>query len=92
MRVSIGYCEEENGRRFHVRDNGPGVAEKHHDRIFKMFQTLSPRDGHESTGIGLALVKKIIERCGGRVWVESVLKEGSTFCFTLPRGPFSVLE
>ncbi len=74
---------------FSVSDNGPGIEEKHFERIFKIFQTLTPRDGGAdgtgSTGIGLSLVKKIVERQGGRVWLESTPGEGSTFYFTWPK-------
>jgi signal transduction histidine kinase len=52
-----------------------------------MFQTLVPKDKTDSTGVGLALVKRIVERAGGRVWVESCLGQGSTFHFTWPKGP-----
>ena len=59
--------------------------EKYFEKIFQMFQTLAPRDERESTGIGLAIVKKIVELCGGSVWVESKVGEGTTFFFTLPK-------
>ncbi len=70
---------------FSVADNGPGIEEKYYDKVFQMFQTLVPRDEFESTGIGLTLVKKIVETRGGDVWVESILREGSTFYFTWPK-------
>jgi PAS domain S-box-containing protein len=70
--------------RFTVTDNGPGIEARYFDKIFQLFQTLSPRDKVESTGVGLALVKKIVELEGGRVWVESTVGAGSAFHFTLP--------
>ncbi|MDC8773110.1 ATP-binding protein [Roseateles albus] len=69
---------------FTVADNGPGIEARFFDKIFQLFQTLSPRDKVESTGVGLALVKKIVELEGGRVWVESTPGEGAAFHFTLP--------
>ncbi|HBZ72533.1 MAG TPA: hypothetical protein DEP35_23470 [Deltaproteobacteria bacterium] len=66
-----------------VSDDGIGIAPRHHERIFKMFQSL--RSDRKGTGIGLAVVKKIAERRGGRVWVESKLGEGTTFRFTVPK-------
>jgi PAS domain S-box-containing protein len=87
-RVDIG-CED-NGThwKFHVRDTGPGIEEKYFEKIFQIFQTLASRDERESTGIGLAIVKKNVELCGGRVWVESKLGEGSVFYFLIPKtGP-----
>jgi two-component system sensor kinase FixL len=84
-RIRIGCVEEDGFWRFSVSDNGPGIEEKHFDKIFRMFQTLSARDDYESTGVGLAIVKKIIEMYGGRIWVESQPGEGSTFLFTWPK-------
>jgi len=69
---------------FNVTDNGPGIKEKDHKRIFKIFQTLSCRDEAESSGVGLSIVQRIVESCGGRIWVESELGQGSSFFFTWP--------
>ena len=77
-----GYDESENPV-FFVSDNGLGIDPKFHNRIFGMFDKLDPAS--EGTGIGLALVKRIIEVHGGRIWVESEAGQGSTFYFTLPR-------
>lgn len=83
--IKVG-CVEENGFwKFNITDNGPGIEEKYFEKIFKIFQTLSPRDEFESTGIGLTVVKKIVELYKGKIWVQSRLGEGSTFFFTLPK-------
>jgi PAS domain S-box-containing protein len=84
-KIVIGCVDDGSYWRFNITDNGPGIDEKYFTRIFKIFQTLVPRDEHESTGIGLALVKKIVELHGGKIWVESVVGEGSKFFFTLPK-------
>jgi len=90
-RIRIG-CVQENGFwKFSVSDNGPGIEEAHYEKIFQIFQTLLPRDEVESTGVGLSVVKKIVELYGGRIWVESKPGEGSTFFFTLPK-PESEVE
>ena len=69
---------------FSVTDNGPGIEPRYHEKIFQVFQTTSPHQ-RENSGIGLALVKKIVTLYGGRIWVESALGQGSTFFFTLKR-------
>ncbi len=85
--INVG-CEDAGLHwKFHVRDNGPGIEEKYFEKIFQIFQTLAARDDRESTGIGLAIVKKTIELSGGRVWVESKVGEGSTFYFTMLKVP-----
>ncbi|MBN2594428.1 MAG: CBS domain-containing protein [Sedimentisphaerales bacterium] len=83
--IKIGCLEQDAFWKFNVTDNGPGIEKKHFERIFKLFQTLSPGDGVESTGIGLSIVKKIVELNGGSVSVESEVGKGSTFIFTLPK-------
>lgn len=69
---------------FAVRDNGPGIAPEYHERVFGIFQMLEARDKVEGTGIGLSIVKKLVESRGGRVWVESEEGAGSTFRFLWP--------
>lgn len=71
---------------FSVTDNGPGIEEKYFGKVFQLFQTLAPRDKIEGTGVGLALVKKIIEIEGGQIWLESVPGASTCVHFTLPRG------
>lgn len=84
-RVTVRCGAGDDGYQFSVTDNGPGIEQEHFERIFKVFQTLTPRDESGGTGIGLSLVKKSVESCGGKVWVESTLGRGSTFWFTLPK-------
>ncbi len=80
--ITISAKEQDHYYEFAVADNGKGIAPEHHERIFTIFQTLEARDTKESTGIGLAIVKKAVENQGGKIWVESQLGEGATFRFT----------
>jgi PAS domain S-box-containing protein len=83
--VEVAWRDLENAYEFSVRDNGPGIAQEYQERIWGIFQTLAPRDKVEGTGIGLSVVKKIVESRSGRVWVESESGQGATFCFTWPK-------
>ncbi|MCV2368910.1 sensor histidine kinase [Roseateles oligotrophus] len=88
-RVTVGCVADQDHPamwQFTVADNGPGIEPRFFDKIFQLFQTLAPRDKVESTGVGLALVKKIVELEGGRIWLESTPGVGSAFHFTLPAG------
>ncbi len=85
--IFVGWDDAASHWRFHVRDTGPGIEEKYYEKIFQIFQTLAARDERESTGIGLAIVKKNVELSAGKVWVESKVGEGSTFYFTIPKDP-----
>ena len=84
-RIEVDFAEYENGHDITVCDNGCGIALEHHERIFEVFQSIGRKDGRRGSGIGLAIVKKIAETHGGRVWVDSARGEGSTFHVRLPR-------
>lgn len=81
--ITIHCVDQGKEWAFSVSDNGPGIEEKYFEKIFQIFQTLRARDEFESTGIGLTIVKKIIETNGGTIRVQSATGEGTTFTFTI---------
>ncbi|RIJ37011.1 sensor histidine kinase [Pontibacter oryzae] len=85
--IAVRHHETENFHVFSVSDDGPGIDPAYHERIFVIFQTLQERDAMESTGVGLTIVKKIVEWQGGSIWVASEPGKGSTFTFTWPKEP-----
>jgi light-regulated signal transduction histidine kinase (bacteriophytochrome) len=85
--VSVNARLENDHWVFSVRDNGIGIELRYADRIFQMFQRLHERGRYEGSGIGLAIAKRIVERHGGSIWLESQPGAGTTFHFTLPAVP-----
>lgn len=84
-KVVVGCRERPECFEFYVADDGPGIPAEHHERVFQPFQTLRPRDDVEGSGLGLALVRKILESHGGRIWVDPAEGRGTTFRFTWPK-------
>ncbi|MDH5691561.1 MAG: ATP-binding protein [Gammaproteobacteria bacterium] len=84
-KIEVGCKELEDQYEFFVRDDGPGIAAEYHEKVFKIFQTLQARDTIESTGIGLTVVKKIVQEEGGNISIESEEGKGATFRFTWPK-------
>lgn len=89
-KIIIRHREHDWHHEFVIEDDGPGISAKYHDRIFTMFQTLKPRDEVEGSGIGLAIVKRMVEAGNGRVWIRSPLGErGTAFHFTIGKPEIS---
>jgi light-regulated signal transduction histidine kinase (bacteriophytochrome) len=83
--VVIG-CEDRGALwAFYIKDNGIGIDPQYHRQIFDLFKRLHPRDRFPGTGIGLAICQRVVERHGGKIWVESAAGKGSTFWFSLPK-------
>ncbi len=84
-RIEVGGTVQENSCLLWVKDNGIGFEMQYHDQIFEVFQRLNSHDEYPGTGIGLALVRKVMQRIGGRAWAESVPGEGAIFYLEIPR-------
>lgn len=83
--IEIGCTYFEDWCQFYVKDNGPGIDPRFHQKIFMIFQTAHNQEKIESTGIGLSIVKKIVEDCGGKIWIESDTGKGAKFEFVWPK-------
>lgn len=86
-RVEVSMEATDGEYRFSVADNGPGIEPRYRERIWQIFQTLAPRDQVEGTGIGLSVVRRIVESRGGRTWLDSEVGKGTTFHFSWPIQP-----
>lgn len=92
IEITVGWKDLGSQFEFYVSDNGPGISPEFHERIFVIFQTLQARDEVESTGVGLAIVKKILDEKHSNIRIESVMKKGTTFFFTWPKNEAKDIE
>lgn len=90
-RITVSSKSESDYHTFYIRDEGIGIEPQYFEKIFMIFQRLHHKDSVEGTGIGLAICKRIVERHGGRIWVESDYGKGTCFFFTIPRLSFNTL-
>jgi len=85
-KIEIGFTERSDSFEFYVKDNGIGIDPQYHEQIFGVFRRLHTEKEFEGTGVGLSIVKKVIDDHGGRIWIESQLGQGACFYFTVPKG------
>src|SRR4030095_15784706 len=86
-RVGVTAARRRGAWEFRIADNGPGIPERYREKVFQIFQRLDPTGAVQGTGLGLTLVRRIVEGRGGRIWIESQEGHGTTVCFTWPDRP-----
>lgn len=86
IEIEVGFSLQEGEDVYWIKDNGVGFDMKYLDKLFGVFQRLHSEEEYEGTGVGLSLIKRIIERHGGRIWAKGLPNEGASFFFTLSNG------